>query len=124
MYSHNHVGWFDIYVNDMARAKQFYETVFNVTLVDMPSEWGKQAAFPFDEQQPFISGALVERKDNISTGNNIIIYFETVNCVEEEQRIEQAGGKILQPKMDIGQFGFVSIFQDTEGNTIGLHSLQ
>lgn len=124
MHSHNHVGWFDIYVNDMARAKQFYETVFNVTLVDMPSEWGKQAAFPFDEQKPFISGALVERKDSISTGNNIIIYFETVNCVEEEQRIEQAGGKILKPKMDIGQFGFVSIFQDTEGNTVGLHSLQ
>ena len=124
MHSHNHVGWFDIYVYDMDRAKQFYETVFNVTLIDMPSEWGKQAAFPFDEQKPFISGALVEQKDRVSTGNNIIIYFETVNCIEEEQRIEQAGGKILQPKMDIGQFGFVSIFQDTEGNTVGLHSLQ
>ncbi len=124
MHSQNHVGWFDIYVNDMARAKQFYETVFNVTLVDMPSEWGKQAAFPFDAQKPFISGALVEQKDHRSTGNNTIVYFETVNCTEEEQRIEQAGGKILQPKMDIGQFGFVSIFQDTEGNTVGLHSLQ
>ncbi len=124
MHSHNHVGWFDIYVHDMDRAKQFYETVFNVTLIDMPSEWGKQAAFPFDEQKPFISGALVEQKDRVSTGNNIIIYFETVNCIEEEQRIEQTGGKILQPKMDIGQFGFVSIFLDTEGNTVGLHSLQ
>ena len=28
----NPVGWFEIYVEDMGRAKQFYETVFQVSL--------------------------------------------------------------------------------------------
>ena len=46
----------------------------------------------------------------------------TEDNIAEEQRIEAAGGKVVQPKMNIGEFGFISIFIDTEGNTIGLHS--
>jgi predicted enzyme related to lactoylglutathione lyase len=34
----------------------------------------------------------------------------------------KAGGKILKSKMAIGEFGFISLIMDTEGNTIGLHS--
>jgi uncharacterized protein len=34
----NPVGWFDIYVSNLDRAKKFYETVFNTTLVDLPNE--------------------------------------------------------------------------------------
>ncbi len=118
----NPVGWFDIHVSNINRAKKFYETVFNVQLTDLPLEWGKQALFPFDQESPNISGALVEKKDMKSNENNTVVYFETEDCVTEENRIEKAGGKIVRPKMSIGEFGFVSIFIDTEGNTIGLHS--
>ena len=54
--------------------------------------------------------------------NNTVVYFSTEECITEENRIEKAGGKIIRPKMSIGEFGFVSMFIDTEGNTIGLHS--
>ncbi len=118
----NPVGWFDIHVSNMDRAKKFYETVFNLQLVDLPLEWGKQSLFPFDHESPNISGALVEKADMTPTGNNTVVYFETEDCIAEEQRIEAAGGTILRPKMSIGDFGFVSICLDTEGNTIGLHS--
>ncbi len=50
----NPVGWFEIYVQDMARAKKFYETVFGVTLTklenptDSPVElW----AFPMENER-------------------------------------------------------------------------
>ncbi|MEL7148518.1 MAG: VOC family protein, partial [Bacteroidota bacterium] len=33
-----------------------------------------------------------------------------------------AGGQVLQSKMSIGEFGYIAILMDTEGNTIGLHS--
>ncbi|MGL4630800.1 MAG: VOC family protein [Leadbetterella sp.] len=117
----NPVGWFDIYVSNMDRAKTFYETVFNLQLTDLPIEWGKQSLFPFDHEGSNISGALVEKVD-MMPGNSTIIYFQTEDCISEENRIEKAGGKIIQPKMPIGEFGFVSIFVDTEGNTVGLHS--
>ena len=59
MHSSNSVGWFDIHVADFQRAKSFYEKVFQVKLIDLPVEWGKQAVFPFDPNLPHISGALV-----------------------------------------------------------------
>ncbi len=118
----NPVGWFDINVSNINRAKKFYETVFNIQLVDLPIDWGKQSLFPFNPESPNISGALVEKPDMTPNGNNTVVYFASDDCITEERRIEDAGGKIIQPKMSIGEFGFVSIVIDTEGNTIGLHS--
>jgi len=122
MTNSNPVGWFDIHVSNLERAKKFYETVFNIQLFDLPMEWGKQSLFPFDQESPNISGALVEKVDMTPNANNTVVYFETEDCVIEEKRIEEAGGKMVRPKMSIGEFGFVSIFIDSEGNTIGLHS--
>lgn len=122
MRTSNLVGWFDLNVANLDRAKKFYEAVFNVKLTDLPIEWGKQSLFPFNHESPNISGALVEKADYTPSSNNTIIYFETEDCVAEEQRIEKAGGKVVQPKMNIGEFGFISIFIDSEGNTVGLHS--
>ncbi|NQX43322.1 hypothetical protein SAMN05421820_11690 [Pedobacter steynii] len=118
----NPVGWFDINVSNLERAKKFYETVFNIQLVDFPIEWGKQSAFPSDDEGLNISGALVEKEERLANGSNTIVYFVSEDCVTEEARVEKAGGKISTPKMSIGQFGFVSMIIDTEGNTIGLHS--
>jgi len=118
----NPVGWFDIYVSNLERAKTFYETVFNIQLVDLPSEWGNQSAFPLDVEGLNISGALVEKENRAVDGNNTVVYFNSKDCITEESLVENAGGKLLKPKMSIGEFGFVSILMDTEGNTIGLHS--
>jgi uncharacterized protein len=118
----NPVGWFDLNVANLDRAKKFYETVFNVKLTDAPTEWGKQSFFPFNPTSPNISGALVEKANFVPSSNNTVIYFETEDNIAEEQRIDKAGGKVVQPKMNIGEFGFISIFIDTEGNTVGLHS--
>jgi uncharacterized protein len=118
----NPVGWFDIYVSNLDRAKKFYEAVFNTQLVDLPIEWGKQALFPSDNDGLNISGALVEKEDRVAGGNNTIVYFVSKDCITEEARVEKAGGKIINPKMSIGEFGFMSMIIDTEGNTIGLHS--
>ncbi|SEW54764.1 VOC family protein [Chitinophaga arvensicola] len=118
----NPVCWFDIHVSNLARAKKFYETVFNIQLVDLPEKWGKQSAFPSDYEGLNISGALVEQENRAAQGNNTIIYFASADCVTEESRVEKANGKVIQPKTSIGEFGFISILTDTEGNTIGIHS--
>lgn len=118
----NPVCWFDIYVADLTRAKSFYESVFDVKLVDLPPDWGKQSTFPFTDQGANTTGALVEKENFKPVENNTIIYFQSEDCITEESRIEAAGGKIIRNKMPIGEFGFVSVFQDTEGNVIGLHS--
>jgi hypothetical protein len=118
----NPVCWFDINVANLERAKKFYESVFSITLVDLPIEWGKQSTFPFENNGTNATGALIEKENYIPNSNNTVVYFSSKDCITEESRVEKFGGKLIKQKMSIGEFGFVSILQDSEGNTIGLHS--
>lgn len=120
----NPVGWFDIYVSDLERAKKFYETVFQTKLTDLPMEWGKQALFPSDPDGANISGALVEKENRTPGASDTMVYFASDDCAIETSLVAAAGGQVISPKMAIGEFGFIAIVSDTEGNTIGIHSRQ
>ncbi len=123
--------WFEIYVDDMERAKKFYETVFETTLTDMsmPDSVGggtKMLSFPstMDMTGYGASGALVKMDNMKAGGSGTIIYLGAEDCSVEEARVESAGGKVLQPKMNIGEYGFIVLAVDTEGNTFGIHSMK
>ena len=123
----NPFTWVEIYVADMKRAQQFYETILDIQMAElpMPEEMGEMQmlSFPWAEGERNISGALV-KMDNMNPGTGgTLVYFACENCATEESRVEKAGGKVLQPKMPIGEYGFCSLVMDTEGNTIGLHSM-
>lgn len=69
------------------------------------------------------SGALV-CVDGMPAGqNSVLVYFSCEDCAVEESRIEPAGGTIVRPKFSIGDYGFITLAKDTEGNMFGLHSL-
>lgn len=118
----NPVCWFDINVSNLEKAKKFYEAVLDVTLTDLPPEWGKQSTFPFQDNGPNTTGALVETEQFNPNGNNTVIYFASEDCTTEQSRVESAGGKVIRPKMAIGEFGYIALFSDLDGNVIGLHS--
>ena len=124
----NPVGWFEIYVNDITRAKQFYEAVFNIQLSELipPSEGNslQMWAFPSDMQVYGASGALVQMSGVAAGGNSTLIYFSCEDCADEAARIGEAGGKIHESKTSIGEYGFIVLAFDTEENMIGLHSMK
>ncbi|OTG81734.1 VOC family protein [Acinetobacter sp. ANC 4648] len=123
----NPVCWFEIYVNDMERAKQFYQTILNVQLnpLNAPSNSTMQMwAFPSDMNQYGTTGALVQMEGIVAGGNSTIIYFTSQDCAIEASRIENAGGIIHQARMSIGEYGFIVLAIDTEGNIFGIHSMQ
>ena len=124
----NSVVWFEIYVNDLDRATSFYEKVFKTELSEIgdPNNTGlKMMAFPGNmESQGKASGALAKVDDMPAGGNSTVVYFFSEDCSVEEARVKDAGGEVLRPKMSIGEFGFVSILKDTEGNMIGIHSMK
>jgi predicted enzyme related to lactoylglutathione lyase len=124
----NPVNWFEIYTSDYQRAKKFYSTVFKVELTDLPmSEGGgpaNYATFPSDMTGPGSSGALA-KMDMMKPGpGGTMLYFNTEEILTEQGRVEAAGGKIMKPKTAIGEYGFIAIIEDTEGNFIGLHSMK
>lgn len=124
----NPFTWVEIYVEDLSRAKKFYEAVFAIQLSELPisEDLGdlKMLSFPWAEEEKNISGALVRTKDMSPGKGGTLVYFTCEDCAIEEGRVEKAGGNILRPKMGIGDYGFASIIMDTEGNPVGLHSMK
>ena len=124
MQTRNPVGWFEIYVADMAHAKAFYQAVFGQPLTQLANDIDKDMwAFAGQPNAGGAAGALVKSSDMQPGACGTLVYFSCADVAVEASKAAQAGGKVCQPKMSIGEYGFIAIVQDTEGNTIGLHSL-
>ena len=124
----NPVVWFEIYVQDMARAQKFYEAVFLCRLepLDVPegdADGYQMLAFPMEMSGPGAGGTLC-KMEGVPSGGGTLVYFGCDDCAVEQGRVEQAGGGVFKPKFAIGEYGFAAIVTDTEGNMIGLHSMQ
>ena len=122
----NAIGWFDIYVNDMERAVAFYERVLEQQLEAMGDPTGEtqMMSFPGNMTAYGASGALVKSSHARPGVGGTMLYFSVEDCSVEESRVVAAGGKIIRPKFSIGQFGWVSLCEDTEGNTVGFNSMK
>jgi uncharacterized protein len=122
----NAVGWFDIYVNDMERAVAFYEGVLSQKLENIGDPTGEtqMMSFPGDMTSYGASGALVKSEHSSPGMGGTMLYFSVEDCSVEQSRVVAAGGKIVRPKFSIGQFGWVSLCQDTEGNIVGFNSMK
>ena len=122
----NPVGWFEIYVQDMPRARKFYEALFDAKLEELKSPAGELEMWSFkgDTNAYGTPGALVKMKDAPSGGLGTLVYFMCEDCAVQEAKVPKLGGKIHRPKISIGQYGFITLALDTEGNMIGLHSMK
>src|SRR5688500_10220630 len=80
----NNVGWFEIYVDDMERAKAFYEAVIGVKLDKLESPGIEMWAFPMDMEAPGSAGSLVHMPGFPAGGNSTLVYFSCEDCATEE----------------------------------------
>jgi predicted enzyme related to lactoylglutathione lyase len=120
----NPVGWFEIYVDDMDRAKTFYESVFGLQLTKLESPGIEMWAFPMKPDGSGAAGALVRMPGFPVGRNSVLVYFTCVDCSVEAGKAAQAGGRVHKEKMSIGQYGYIALVADTEGNMFGLHSMK
>ncbi len=123
MARHNPVGWFEIYVQDMPSARAFYEAVLETSLEQLPTPDLEMWAFPMSMEAPGASGALV-KAPGVPSGGSTMVYFVCDDCAVEGGRVPGAGGKVHRDKMSIGEYGFIVLAVDTEGNMFGLHSMK
>jgi predicted enzyme related to lactoylglutathione lyase len=123
--SSNPVVWFEIYVQDLPRAKAFYEKVLGVTLskLDSPDPGIEMWQFPSEEGGGGATGALCKMAGVPSGGNGTMVYFSCKDCATEAGRVKGAGGQVLKDKFSIGQYGAIAIASDPDGNCFGLHSM-
>jgi predicted enzyme related to lactoylglutathione lyase len=120
--SRNVVGWFEIYVQDLDRARAFYEATFAVRLQEIPGPGIRMLAFPAAPGAAGSPGALVRFEGKPPGDGGTVVYFSCEDCAVEAGRAAGLGGRVLKPKFPIGAHGFVALVHDSEGNLIGLHS--
>jgi uncharacterized protein len=128
------VIWFEIYVDEIERAINFYSAVFKVALEQ--KKFGDNLYAVFPALNKGIAGVLTQGK--IQSGNTVL-FFYTADMSVSIETIVYNGGKIIQPKTLIkntdvngnsiiprtlidGNTGYYAYFSDTEGNKMGLYS--
>lgn len=118
------VGWFEIPVHDMKRAMSFYSDVFQVELEEQAFTELKMAFFPMGDGTMGAGGSLVEAGDYYTPSHEgVLVYFSCEDLKIELSRVEKAGGKVLQARTQISpEYGYMALFEDTEGNRVALHS--
>jgi len=120
----NPIIWCEIYVQDMPRAKAFYECVFQFKLEQLNNPQIEMWSFAMAMDKVGAGGALVKMDGVPSGGNSTIVYFSCADCAVEAARVAVHGGQVAREKFSIAEYGFIALVVDTEGNMIGLHSLK
>ena len=117
------VGWFEIPVNDMDRAKAFYETVFKIDIQVVDFGGLLMGWFPDRGEVPGAQGTLIKQESYVPSQEGTLVYFISENVQHELDRVEAAGGTVYQTKTQISpEHGYMAVFLDSEGNRIALHS--
>lgn len=120
----NPVNWFEIPARDLKRAATFYERILQCNLSIQDFGGLKMAWFPMAQDAPGATGSLVQQDSYVPSYQGSMVYFSVEDINQTLKLIEENGGKVLNPKNSIGEFGFVAHFEDTEGNRVALHSNQ
>jgi predicted enzyme related to lactoylglutathione lyase len=121
----NALNWFEIPVDEIERAQEFYEGIFNMQMVpmqEMPDM--KMVGFPIEMTSGKVSGGLVESDNHFPSDEGSVIYLNANPDIQAVlDRVEDFGGEVLMPRTEISpEIGFMAYFLDTEGNKVGLHA--
>lgn len=123
----NAINWFEIPVTDSARAKKFYETIFDVKMSGPEVMMGMEMTmFPYDMEgsNGKVSGSLVKGEMHKPGTDGPVLYLNANPAIQTVvDKIEKAGGKVIMPKTLIDEkIGYMAFFIDTEGNRLALHA--
>ena len=119
----NSLNWFEIPAKNIKRSMKFYENIFGIKMEEMEMNGMQMAFFPWKEGSGKANGGLVQSKIHKPSKDGAVIYLNANPKMDKVlAKINKAGGKVVMPKMQTGDFGYMAFFIDTEGNKVALHS--
>jgi uncharacterized protein len=114
---------FEIPADDVARAKEFYRSVFDWQLQDMPEmNYTILRTTDVDENQMpttagAINGGLMQRSEETPTP---VLTIDVESIDQALKQVEASGGRTVRARTEIPGMGAYAYFTDPEGNTLGL----
>ena len=113
--------YFEIPVRDMDRAISFYSKTFDMTFERKEIDGNEMALFPYQPSGEGATGALAKGDSYEPSLKGTRVYFSTQDIDATLRNAISSGGRLIYPKTDTGDYGFVAEFEDSEGNCIALH---
>ena len=117
----NPVFYFEIPVRNMDRAISFYSKTFDMTFERQEIDGNEMALFPYQPSGEGATGALAKGDSYKPSLKGTRVYFSTQDIDATLRNAISSGGRLIYPKTDTGDYGFVAEFEDSEGNCIALH---
>ena len=116
------ITWFEIPVTDFDRARTFYSAILEFTMPERQMGPNRMGILPY--QKSTNGAAIVQGDTYVPSKQGCLGYLNAgADLSEILARVEPAGGKVLTGKTLIqADVGCYAVFEDTEGNRIGLHS--
>jgi len=122
MAAEHHIGWFEVYVSDFDKAKEFYTELFGWQF-NKSTTLGNPYYWIIYTGEGSVSGGLMKKTEPSHTGQAVVLYVETENIEATLKRAESLGGKIIKEKTLISEkAGYFALFTDVDNNTMGLWS--
>lgn len=121
----NSLNWFEIPALDINRSVSFYEAVFDIKLEMNEMDGMKMAFFPWEPGSGKATGSLAQSENHKPSTDGTMVYLNANPSMDAAlSRVESAGGQVIMPKMNIGEHGHIAFIIDTEGNRVGIHSIE
>lgn len=123
----NVLTWFEIPVTDLDRAQQFYETILAIDMIKQGDGANEGVFFPFNPTvvqatSGRVTGVLA-KSTTLPSQQGTIVYLNASPSIQLVlDKVEAAGGQIIEPKQLFGPVGYIAMILDSEGNKIGLHA--
>ena len=108
---------FEIPVNDVDKAKEFYSNLFDWEFNYMEEMKYLMFNTESEDGKTKLGGGIFKKpNENFKVTN----YFSVKNLTESAKKVEQLGGKIVVPKTPVPGMGWFVHFTDIDGNLLAL----
>src|SRR2546423_324375 len=118
--------WIEIPVKDFDRALRFYQTVFQLEPTEVSTDDVRRTTTLVNMTQEGKPGISLNQTANFEPSDKgALVYLDAgADLTDHLNRVESAGGKIVEPKTSMGEAGYYATIRDTEGNVLALYSYQ
>ncbi len=119
----NTIIHFEIPAADVEKLKKFYEGLFGWTIEKYPGpmEYWMIHTVPVDEEgmllRPGVNGGMVKKE---RAEQKPVNYISVESIDESIEKVKELGGKIVIPKQEVPNVGWIATAVDPEGNQIAL----
>jgi predicted enzyme related to lactoylglutathione lyase len=113
---------FEIPADDVEKLKSFYEQVFGWKIIKTagPIDYWLIQTVPVDQNGMLIRSGVNGGMYKKQPESKPINYFAVESITDFLAKIVKLGGKVIQPKEEVLNIGWIAAAQDPEGNQFAL----